>query len=255
MDCPSEEQLVRMKLADLSNIKHLQFLLSEKKLIVVHDGDIGAVAKRIDDLNLGSTLLSTDKAHNEAGEVDENKKQQKTLWVVLLINLCFFVVEMTYGWLSNSMALVADSLDMLADAFVYGLSLMVIGHAISRKKYIAKLSGYLQILLATMGLVEVIRRFLGMSQIPVFQNMIVVSFLALVANLICYWLILKTKSNEVHMRASAIFTSNDIVINLGVIVAGLLVYLTLSPIPDLMAGIIVFLIVLRGAFKILQLSN
>lgn len=255
MDCPSEEQLIRMKLSGLSNIKQLQFVLSEKKLIVFHDDDIEGVAKRIDELNLESTLLSTDKTDYKEHESGTINTEKKTLWIVLLINFCFFVFEMTFGWISNSMALIADSLDMLADAFVYGLSLMVVGSVVGRKKHVAKLSGYVQILLAIIGLLEVFRRFFSMGEIPIFQNMIVVSFFALVANVICYWLILKTKSDEVHMRASAIFTSNDIVINLGVIVAGTLVYLTLSPIPDLIAGIIVFLIVLRGAFKILRLSN
>ncbi|MEP3388444.1 MAG: cation transporter, partial [Reichenbachiella sp.] len=181
--------------------------------------------------------------------------QKKALWWVLGINFGFFIIEMTYGWISRSMGLVADSLDMLADSIVYGLSLLAVGAAITRKKSIAKMSGYFQIALAAIGLIEVIRRFAGVDEMPVFQTMIIVSFLALIANSVSLYLIQKTKSNEAHMQASMIFTSNDIIINIGVIVAGILVHFTSSGYPDLVIGSIIFIIVVRGAFRILKLSN
>ena len=86
--------------------------------------------------------------------------------------------------------------------------------------------------------------------------MIVVSLLALVANGFCLFLLQKSKSKkEAHMQASMIFTSNDVIINLGVIVAALLVNWTNSNVPDLIVGSFVFLIVLRGAVRILRLSK
>ena len=57
------------------------------------------------------------------------------------------------------------------------------------------------------------------------------------------------------MQASMIFTSNDIIINIGVIIAGVLVYFTASKYPDLIIGGIIFLIVVRGALRILKLSK
>jgi len=109
--------------------------------------------------------------------------------------------------------------------------------------------------LAVLGLAELIRRVFGTSEIPEFQNMIIISILALIANSVSLYLIQKAKSKEAHMQASAIFTSNDIIINSGVIVAGVLVYLTESKIPDLVIGLIIFGIVLRGAFRILRLGK
>jgi len=162
---------------------------------------------------------------------------------------------MTFGLISGSMGLVADSLDMLADAFVYALSLLAVGAVATRKKQIAGYSGYIQIGLAVFGFVEVIRRFAGYGEIPNFKTMIVVAALALVGNAVCLWLIQKTKRGEAHMEASYIFTSNDIIINFGVILSGVLVYLTATRWPDLIVGGIVFAIVLRGAFRILKLSK
>lgn len=102
---------------------------------------------------------------------------------------------------------------------------------------------------------EVIRRFVGSDGIPIFQNMIIISFLALLANSVSLYLIQKAKSKEAHMQASAIFTSNDIIINLGVILAGGLVYYFESKIPDLVIGSVVFIIVFRGATRILRLAK
>ena len=162
---------------------------------------------------------------------------------------------MTTGLISGSMGLVADSLDMLADAFVYGISLFAVGAAATRKKNIARLAGYFQIALAVIGFVEVLRRFFGVEEMPEFRTMIIVSVLALIANGFCLYLMQKSKSKEAHMQASAIFTSNDVIINLGVIVAGILVYLLGSDKPDLIVGTIVFVVVVRGAIKILKLGK
>ena len=153
------------------------------------------------------------------------------------------------------MGLVADSLDMLADAVVYGLSLWAVGAIGARKKKVATLSGYLQMCLAVLGLVEIVRRFFGFEAVPDFRIMIGVSMLALIANSICLVLLQKYRSREAHMKASMIFTSNDVIINAGVILAGVLVLLTNSNIPDLIVGTIVFLIVVRGAVRILELGK
>lgn len=72
---------------------------------------------------------------------------------------------------------------------------------------------------------------------------------------VCLYLLQRLKSKEAHMKASMIFTSNDVIINAGVIAAGILVYVTGSKYPDLVVGAAVFLIVVRGAFRILKLGK
>ena len=163
---------------------------------------------------------------------------------------------MTTGIISKSMGLVADSLDMLADSFVYGISLFAVGGTLIKKKRIAKLAGYFQITLAIIGFVEVLRRFFGNEKLPDFSTMIIVSIFALIANGICLYILQKSKSKEdAHMKASMIFTSNDVIINLGVIIAGILVNYLSSNKPDLIIGIIVFILVIQGALRILKLSK
>jgi len=125
----------------------------------------------------------------------------------------------------------------------------------AKKKNIAKTSGYFQLVLAVIGIAEVIRRFLGFSEVPAFQTMILISLLALAGNAACLILLQRSKSIDAHMQASVIFTSNDVIINLGVIAAGILVFATKSKIPDLAVGAIVFYIVARGAFHILRIGR
>ena len=253
MDCPSEENMVRIKLDGFAEIKNLDFDIPKRRLTVFHDGRIDQIENSIIDLNLGGRRLSTE----EAGETDfgEQKSQRKLLWTVLAINFGFFAIEMTTGLISGSMGLVADSLDMLSDSFVYAISLFAVGAAVGRQKKIAVIAGYFQMALAVIGFVEVLRRFLGVEEMPDFGTMIVVSILALVANGFCLFLLQKSKNQEAHMQASQIFTSNDVVINLGVIVAGISVYLLGSNKPDLIVGTIVFVVVVRGAMKILKLGK
>lgn len=254
MDCPSEENLIRMKLDGISGIQYLEFDIQNRKLVVFHQNNLPLIETSIQELNLGGKRVSTEKSDQVQFKEDDNQKQ--LLWSVLAINFAFFVIEMTTGLISKSMGLVADSLDMLADSFVHGISLFAVGGTVSRKKNIAKIAGYFQITLAVLGFTEVLRRFFGDEQVPSFKTMIVVSILALIANGICLYLLQRSKSKEeAHMKASMIFTSNDVIINLGVIIAGTLVYWLDSNKPDLIVGTIVFVLVIQGAFRILKLSK
>jgi Co/Zn/Cd efflux system component len=253
MDCPSEESLIRMKLDEIKGVKKLDFDIPNRKLFVYHIGQLEMIEKYILDLKLGGKRLNTYKT--DQSNFGENMLQRKLLWIVLIINFAFFIIEMTTGLFSKSMGLVADSLDMLADAFVYGISLLAVGGSLVRKKNIAKLIGYFQIILAIGGFLEVVRRLIGEEQIPVFSTMIIVSILALIANSFSLYLLQKSKSKDAHMKASMICTSNDVIINAGVIVAGLLVLWFKSNIPDLIIGTIVFVLVIQGALRILKLGK
>ena len=254
MDCPSEENLIRMKLDGISSIANLDFDIPNRKLTIFHSGQIDQIEKSVLELNLGGKKISTEQT--DQTDFKENTNQRKLLWTVLAINFAFFLIEMTTGIISKSMGLVADSLDMLADSFVYGISLFAVGGTLTRKKRIAKLAGYFQITLAVIGFIEVLRRFFGAEKLPDFFTMIIVSIFALIANGICLYLLQKSKSKEeAHMKASVIFTSNDVTINLGVITAGILVNWLNSNKPDLIIGTIVFVLVIQGAFRILKLSK
>lgn len=253
MDCPCEEQMIRMALDGIEGIAKLEFDIPNRKLVVYHTAEDTAIETKLRSLNLGAKHISTVEADTEKVSDDEN--QRKILWIVLAINFGFFLLEMIYGIIAKSVGLLGDSIDMLADALVYGLSLMAVAGTIALKKRVAGVAGYFQLTLAVLGFAEVIRRFLGVEQMPNFTTMIVISSMALVGNALSLYFLQKARSNEVHIKASMIFTSNDIIVNLGVIIAGLLVSWLNTNIPDLIIGAVAFGFVLVGSFRILKLSK
>ncbi|MGO4894666.1 cation transporter [Flavobacterium sp. W21_SRS_FM6] len=181
----------------------------------------------------------------------KDASQKRVLYWLLGINATMFFVEMTVGILADSTALIADSMDMLADAVVYGIGIYAVGKSILHKAKAAQISGYFQLLLGVIILIDITRRlFLGSE--PISSLMIGMGFIALIANVACLIIIRNHKNDEVHMRASWIFSANDVIANMGVIIAGILVVWLDSRIPDIVIGCIVSIVVLRGAWMILK---
>lgn len=177
--------------------------------------------------------------------------QKKVLYWLLGINATLFLLEIIVGWLAQSTALIADSLDMLADAVVYGIGLYAVGRAAADKVRAARWSGYFQGLLALLILADIVRRMIFGSE-PVSMLMIGMGIIALIGNLICLRLIYAHRHGDVHMRASWIFSANDVIANIGVIIAGLLVMWLDTRWPDLIIGLIIAAVILRGAWRILD---
>ena len=180
-----------------------------------------------------------------------NEQERKTLRLILGINAFMFAVEMALGLFAQSTGLIADSLDMLADAGVYAISLYAVGKSDILKITAAKFSGFAQVALALIVLTDVIRRFVLGSD-PESTVMVTVGTVALIANVICLSLIAKHRSGGVHMRASFIFSKNDVIANLGVILSGALVWAFGSRYPDLIVGFVIAFVVLRGGIQILR---
>ena len=184
-------------------------------------------------------------------ELDETAALERTtLRTLLLINASMFVVEAVCGWWGESTGLLADALDMLADATVYGIALYAVGRSRPLQTKAATASGVLQIALGCGVLLEVGRRFLDGSD-PVSMLMMVVGAIALVANVSCLLLIAKHRDGGIHMRASWIFSTNDVIANLGVILSGALVLYFGSRVPDLIIGALISIVVIRGGVQIL----
>ncbi|MCF2901734.1 cation transporter [Alteromonas sp. NFXS44] len=181
----------------------------------------------------------------------KDQSQRQVLYWLLGINATMFVIEMGIGLLADSTALIADSLDMLADAVVYGVALYAIGKSLLHKANAARISGFFQMALGVLIIIDIVRRSIYGSE-PVSGQMMAMGAVALVANVICLVIIRKQRNEEVHMRASWIFSANDVIANLGVISAGVLVFWLDSRWPDLVIGVIVSCVVLRGAKMILE---
>lgn len=259
MDCPSEEQTVRMALDGLPAVRALRFDLGARRVEAVHEGEPAALLERLEPLGFGVRLLASSAAADPTPSAatpsaDHERREARTLWTLLAINGSMFALELIMGLIAQSTGLIADSLDMLADAFVYGVSLYAVGRAATLKLRAAHLSGVLQIALAAGALFEVARRFVFGSE-PQAPYMIAISLLALAANVSALLLIHKHRGGGAHMKASWIFSANDVIANAGVILAGVLVAWTGSRYPDLVIGTVIAVVVMRGALRILRLRG
>ncbi len=258
MDCPSEEQMVRLALERSEQVKALEFNLNQRSLSVIHDGSAEKILSKLLPLNFGASIVETSDVDLELDpdqkDSKEDPKEKRVLKILLAINGFMFLSEITLGLIAQSTGLIADSLDMLADAGVYGISLYAVGRGLKAKQRAARLSGYAQMILALGVLFEVIRRFIYGSE-PEGAFMIGVSMVALLANITCLWLISHHREGGVHMKASWIFSANDVIANFGVILAGVLVYFFNSAMPDLIIGTLISIVVFRGAVSILKISK
>lgn len=178
------------------------------------------------------------------------EKHGKVLKIVLSINFAMFFIEFWQGLVAHSSALQADSLDMLGDAIVYAFSLFVLHKSDNWKTRAAFLKG---ILIAIFGvgvfIGTVTKAFAG--GMPAFETMGWIGGLALIANLTCLCLLLRFRKDDINMKSTFICSRNDIISNVGVLVAALFVHLTASKWPDVVVGGIIAIIFLRSAWSIL----
>ena len=254
MDCPAEERLIRLALAGHDDVRGLQFDLPGRELRVGHDGSVEPIHAALAALGLGAVLVGTEAAaaRQSLPAAADQSQEAATLRLLLAINALMFLVEMVLGIIAQSTGLIGDSLDMFADAAVYGVALYAVGRGAAMQLRAARLAGMLQLVLALGLLAEVARRLLHGSE-PQSVLMMGVACLALLANVACLLLIARHRRAGVHMRASWIFSANDVLINAGVILAGALVAWTGSNLPDLLIGALIGVIVLAGARRILAL--
>lgn len=181
----------------------------------------------------------------------EDQSQRKLLWAVLTLNALMFLVEFVAGWLAHSSGLMADSLDMLADAMVYGASLYAVGRAISTKANVAMLSGSLQLLLGGVVLLDVIKNvWLGVT--PDTQTMYVVAFMALTVNVLCFAMLYQHRHGDINLRASWVCSRNDMLANGGVLLSAMLVSWLNAAWPDWLIGTLIALIIIFSALRILR---
>ncbi|MGE3680184.1 MAG: cation diffusion facilitator family transporter [Bdellovibrionales bacterium] len=181
------------------------------------------------------------------------KRQAKILWIVLAINLIMFFLEGFYGVLAGSTSLLADSLDMLGDAFVYGISIYAIGRSIKWGASTSLIKGSIMTLFGLGVIGEAIRRFM-IPGLPIASTMGIVGTIAMIANFICAILLLHHRNDDLNMRSTWLCSRNDVIANIGVLLAAGAVSLTQSKYPDLIVGVCIAALVLKSSYHVLKES-
>lgn len=178
-------------------------------------------------------------------------RQGSILKWVFAINAIMFVVEMSYGVISRSSALMADSLDMFGDAAVYAFSLYALNRGSLWRARAGLSKGLVMALFGLIVLGQTIYRLVTGS-IPEAEIMSAVGGLALTTNLVCLVLLYRHRSDDINMRSTWLCSRNDIFANVGVLGASVLVILTGSALPDIIVGFAIGALFLRSALSVIH---
>ena len=177
--------------------------------------------------------------------------QRRVLTLVLGINAAMFLVESMAGLLAHSTALLADSVDMLGDAIVYGFSLHVVGRGAIWQARAATLKGVVMAAFGAGVLAEAVVKVVR-GTVPSAEVMGLVGVLALVANGVCLWLLWRRRGDDINMRSAWICSRNDVVANAGVLVAASGVVATGSAWPDVLMGLVIAVLFTGSAVGVLR---
>lgn len=173
------------------------------------------------------------------------------LKIVLGVNALMFAGEFGAGLLADSTALLADSLDMLGDAIVYGFSLYAVGRGTMWQARSALFKGVIMAVFALGVLAEVIHK-LAAGVVPASDVMSLAGSIALAANVFCLVLLLRHRADNINMRSAWLCSRNDVMANVSVLLAAGGVALTRSMWPDVMVGLAIVAMFGSSAFRVIR---
>jgi Co/Zn/Cd efflux system component len=182
---------------------------------------------------------------------DVSAHQRRALQIVLAINTAMFVVEFVGGILAHSTALLADSLDMLGDAVVYGFSLYVVGRGAVWQARGALLKGWIMAVFGAGVLAEVVVK-VARGAVPAVDLMSGIGLLALAANAAVLGFLARRRDDDINMRSAWLCSRNDVMANVGILVAAGAVALTGSSWPDIAMGLLIAVLFGTSAIEVIR---
>jgi len=178
---------------------------------------------------------------------------KRVLWIVIAINAVMFVVELTAGLASQSMALRADALDFLGDSVTYALSLYVIGKSARLRASAALFKGLSLAVMGSWVLIMTLYRVLYLGQ-PDEMIMGSIGTLAFVANVTSALLLLRFRNGDANVRSVWLCSRNDAIGNVAVVIAAATVFWTGTGWPDVIVAAIMAGLFLWSAIQIIRQS-
>lgn len=177
-------------------------------------------------------------------------KHRKVLQIVLAINAVMFLVEGVAGTLAHSTSLMADALDMFGDALVYGLSIYVITSDSRKQASASMVKGLFMLFFGIVVLGEAVYKVLN-PLIPDASTIGIIGAIALMANLVCFFMLYTHREDNLNMSSTWLCSRNDLIANVGVLFAGLLTYIFASRWPDIIVGVLIAGLFLKSATHVI----
>ena len=198
--------------------------------------------------------MSAHCCHDKGHELERlalHRDIRRVLIVVMMLNAMMFVLEFGAGLIAGSAALMADSVDMLGDALVYGISLYALDRSLKWRAGSALIKGAFIMGLGIGVLVEIAIKIVW-GEPPAAGIMLVFGAMALVANLSCVALLWPYRRHDVNLSSTFECSRNDVFASTGVVAAALLVSATASPWPDVVIAAVIAFLFFRSAIKVMR---
>jgi cobalt-zinc-cadmium efflux system protein len=187
----------------------------------------------------------------------------KAFAIGIALNTAFVVIEAAFGVYSNSMALVADAGHNLSDVLglliAWGASVLARRRPTARYTYglrgssiLAALFNAIFLLVATGAIAwEAVLRLIDPAPVagPV---VMVVAAIGIVINGFTAWLFASGRKDDLNIRGAYLHMAADAAVSAGVVVAGLIIYVTGSLWLDPLVSLVIAVIIVAGTWGLLR---
>lgn len=260
MDCTSCAAKVTKAAQGVSGVEDVKVSIASQ-IMTLRVDDANARLPQVERAvtDLGYQLDRLDRPTVSAGGDDEGvpdlthttSAYRRALWIVVLLNAGYGLIEIVGGFLAGSQALKADALDFVGDGVISWLGLVAIGWGLAARAKAALLQG---VFLGVLGLVVVAMAFyrVFVQHTPEAELMGVFGLIALAINVACAVILIPHRAGDANVRAVWLFSRNDAIGNLAVVIAAGLVAWTRSPWPDLVVALVIAGLFLHSSWVIIH---
>ncbi|MEK0083494.1 cation transporter [Benzoatithermus flavus] len=263
MDCPSCAGKIEQAVRGLGGVAEVKVSIASQLMILrLDDADarLPEVERAVTGLGYRLDRLDAPGADADRGGDDDDLPRdlahvtpayRRALWVVVLLNVGYGLFEMAGGFIAGSQALKADALDFLGDGLITFLGLLAIGWNLAWRARSALLQGVFLGALGISVLATTAYRMLVLNQ-PEAELMGLLGLVALAVNVAAALVLVPHRQGDANVRAVWLFSRNDALGNVAVVIAAALVAWTGTPWPDLVVAVVIAGLFLQSAWMILQ---
>jgi cobalt-zinc-cadmium efflux system protein len=180
----------------------------------------------------------------------------------ITINIIFIIAEALSGFISNSMALIADAGHNLSDVLALAFSWIAV--ILSQRQptlkftygfrrstiLVALLNTILLLIAVAFILYQTVQRLHKPMEINSYSMMIVAG-IGIGINAFTAWLFMKGKKNDLNIRSAFVHFVADALVSLGVVVAGIIMTFTGIQWIDSLVSFAIIAVILYGSYKLL----
>jgi Co/Zn/Cd efflux system component/copper chaperone CopZ len=255
MDCSACAAKIEAAACSVAGVRDAKVSIASQEMTLrTEDGaaPLPEVERSITRLGYRLARIGADEDNDRIPDLSHvTPAYRRALWIVVLLNAGYGTVEIVGGFLAGSQSVKADALDFIGDGVISFLGLIAVGWGLAARAKAALLQGIFLGVLGAGVLVATAYRVLVHQQ-PEAQLMGILAFIGLIVNVTTAAVLLPHREGDANVRAVWLFSRNDAIGNVAVVIAALLVAWTQTPWPDLVVAVVIVALFLQSSFSIIS---